>query len=138
MNAWRIAIALFAAGAAVEASAATIYECRAYNGSTFFSTGLCAQHQAAGVAAHRVPDGMPLEQQVKLVEDAKNRQVAGMRADDEKRDRVRQCSSIDDELLKLEKKYTSWEYVPIDEVNADQARQRDLRARRNLLQCYAT
>jgi hypothetical protein len=131
------AIALLTTLCAGDVFSATIYECRAYNGSTFFSSGLCVHHQAAGVAAHSVPNGMPFEQQVKLVEDAKNRKTASTRADDDRRVRSGQCATIDDELKVLEKKYTNWQYVPIEEVNVDQARQRDLKAKRSQLQCYS-
>lgn len=61
---------------AASASAATIYECRALNGSSFYSSGPCAQHQAIGVLQHRVPDEMPFEQQVDLANKAKARQAS--------------------------------------------------------------
>ncbi|MBK1681323.1 hypothetical protein CKO20_13185 [Rhodocyclus tenuis] len=80
---------------------------------------------------------MPFEQQVRLLEDSNNRKMASARAEDDSRNRNSQCASIDDELKRLEKKYTSWEYVPIDEVNADQAKQRDLRAKRSQFQCHS-
>ena len=51
--------------------AATIHECRAYNGSTFYSTSRCSQHNALGVLNHTVPDGLPFGQQVSMVRAAK-------------------------------------------------------------------
>lgn len=118
-------------------SGATIYECRAYNGSSFFSTGPCGQHNALGVALHTVPDGMPFDQQVKTIEDAQKRKVSGTQQEDTNRARLGQCAQIDRELKDLQVKYTNWQYVPIDEVNADQGRERDLKSRRSQLQCYS-
>lgn len=117
--------------------AATIHECRAYNGSTFYSSGPCSGHKAVGVINHDVPDGMPFEQQVKLVEDAKGRRSAQQQADTTARNRASQCEEIDRELQELRTKYTSWQYVPIDQVNADQVRERDLKSRRSSLRCYS-
>ena len=51
--------------------AATIHECRAYNGSTFYSTSRCSQHNALGVLNHTVPDGLPFDQQLAMVRAAK-------------------------------------------------------------------
>lgn len=56
-----------AVGAAIAVSgsvpdAATIYECRAYNGSSFYARDPCSPHNAIGVLNHRVPEGMPFDQ----------------------------------------------------------------------------
>lgn len=116
--------------------AATLYECRSYGGATFFSSEPCFQQRAAGVAVHTVPDGLTQEQQIKLLDDARTRKASEAKAEDERRQRLGQCAQIDDELRQLEKKYTSWQYVPIDEVNVDQRRERDLKSRRSQLQCH--
>ncbi|MBL8415261.1 MAG: hypothetical protein JNM42_12560 [Propionivibrio sp.] len=116
---------------------ATIYECRAYNGSSFFSNGLCSEHKALGVALHTVPDNMPFDQQVKTVEDAKTRKTSATLKEDSNRSRLDQCAQIDIELKSLQSKYTNWQYVPIDQVNADQRREHDLNARRSQFQCHS-
>ena len=118
-------------------SGATIYECRAYNDSTFFSADPCGKQKAVGVALHTVPDGMPFDQQVKIIEDGLRRKAANARQEDSERNRLGQCGQIDRELMELQTKYTNWQYVPIDEVNADQAREKDLRARRSQYQCHS-
>lgn len=116
---------------------ATIYECRAYNGSSFLSTGLCSEHKALGVALHSVPDNMPFDQQVKTIEDAKTRKTSVSHQEDSNRGRLNQCAQIDIELKDLQSKYTNWQYVPIDQVNADQGRERDLKTRRSQFQCHS-
>ena len=132
-----VALALAVLSVSHDATAATIYECRAYNGSSFYSTGLCHEHKAAGVGMHTVPDGMPFDQQVKLIESANSRKATVAKNDSDARDRSSQCAQIDDELSALRRKYTSWQYVPVTEVNVDQARERDLKARRSGLQCHS-
>jgi len=80
---------------------------------------------------------MPFDQQVKTIEDAQKRKVSGTQQEDTNRARLGQCAQIDRELKDLQVKYTNWQYVPIDEVNADQGRERDLKSRRSQLQCYS-
>lgn len=137
-----VSIRRLAFGAAIAlsggvASAATIHECRAYNGSSFFSSDSCSGHNAIGVMNHHVPDGIPFEQQVKLIEAASSRKAASSQAEDSNRNRLGQCEQLDRELTALRAKYTSWKHVPIDEVNADQARERDLKSERSRLRCYS-
>ncbi len=60
-------------------SAATIYECRAYNGSSFYSSNRCSQHNALGVLNHSVPDGLPFDQQVAVVRAVKAKEQARIR-----------------------------------------------------------
>lgn len=64
--------------------AATLYECRAYNGTSFYASNYCSQHQAVGVWNHPVPDGLPFEQQVQLVNAAKAKEAARRRVEDER------------------------------------------------------
>ena len=132
-----VVLALAVSSVSHDVTAATIYECRAYNGSSFYSTGLCHAHKAAGVAMHTVPDGMPFDQQVKLIESANSRKATVAKNESDARNRSSQCAQIDDELTALQRKYTSWQYVPVNEVNVDQAKERDLKARRSSLQCYS-
>lgn len=60
-------------------SAATIYECRAYNGSSFYYSNRCSQHNALGVLNHSVPDGLPFDQQVAVVRAVKAKEQARVR-----------------------------------------------------------
>jgi hypothetical protein len=89
------------------------------------------------VALHTVPDNMPFDQQVKTIEDAKTRKTSVTHNEDSNRSRLGQCAQIDIELKELQGKYTNWQYVPIDQVNADQGRERDLKARRSQFQCHS-
>ena len=72
------------AGLAVStlASAATVYECRAYTGASFYASNYCSQHNAVGVLNHTVPDGLPFDQQVQLVNTAKAKEAARRQADE--------------------------------------------------------
>ena len=62
--------------------AATIYECRSYSGATFYASNYCSQHNAVGVLNHSVPDGLPFDQQVQIVNAAKGREAARKREDE--------------------------------------------------------
>ena len=55
--------------------AATVHECRAYNGSTFYASARCSQHDALGVLNHTVPDGLPFDQQVAIIRAAKAKEL---------------------------------------------------------------
>ena len=71
------------------ATAATIHECRAYNGSSFYSDGLCSQNNAVGVINHSVPDDMSFDQQVQIVESKK----ALVRANEQARQQAQRASN---------------------------------------------
>ncbi len=118
-----------------EVAAAKLYHCRAYAGGDFYSSQPCSGQRAAAIASYDAPDSMPFEQQVKLIE-AKSSRAASARAKEaEENVRAQQCASIERELEALSRKYTSWQYVPVNEVNADQARERKLKQQRSALQC---
>lgn len=76
-----IAITLFSGAI----SAATIYECRTYKGSTFYSDNYCSQSNAIGVSNHSVPDDMTFKQQVRFAKGAKAREHASSRAENTQR-----------------------------------------------------
>ena len=71
MNPIKLMHAVWLLTVPVLGEAATIHECRAYNGSTFYSSSRCSQHNALGVLNHTVPDGLPFDQQVAVVRAAK-------------------------------------------------------------------
>lgn len=64
------AATLAAALIAGNASAATIYLCRAYGGGSFWSNAHCHQQRAVILRMTTVPDGMPFDQQVDLARQA--------------------------------------------------------------------
>lgn len=117
-------------------AAATIYQCRAYNGESFWASNHCQKHQALVEGIHSVPDNMPFQQQVDLAQRGVNRASSSKISENDERARAAQCESINRELKQLESKYLNWQYVPIEQVNADQARQRDLNSRRASFRCY--
>jgi hypothetical protein len=134
-----IAIVVALVGALVfssDALAAKIYHCRAYSGGEFFSTGPCGQQQSLGLGVYSVPDGMPFNQQVDLVRQRLGQSANAQARDDQELARNNDCSSIKRQLEDLAKKYSSGRYVPVDEVNADQTKEWQLKQRRSSLRCY--
>lgn len=119
-----------------QANADTIYQCRAYNGESFWSSAHCHTHKALLEGIYTVPDNMPFQQQVDLAQRGVTRANSARATDIDEQVRSAKCDSLRRELNQLQSKYTNWQYVPIDQVNADQARERDLRARRSALHCY--
>lgn len=82
MNYPKIVVISLTALITLFAHAATIHECRAYNGSTFYSNNYCSQSNGVGVLNHSVPDNMSFEQQVRLVEASKAKEAARAREND--------------------------------------------------------
>lgn len=120
---------------AVPGSAATLYRCKAYNGGRFYSEQPCATRKAFVDSTHPVPDGMSFRQQVDLVERAQRDRNAVVAREDRERERRSRCGMIADELRRLDAKYARHEYVPIDEVEADQALRRELKRERSRERC---
>jgi len=81
MTKFKCLIAAAFALISVAADASTIYECRAYNGSNFFSNNVCSQSKGIGIINHTVPDNMTFDQQVKIVEAAKAKEAARAQED---------------------------------------------------------
>ncbi len=131
----RLLIAAVLLLASASGGGATIYECRAYNGSSFFSEDSCAEHKAVGVFLHTVPDGMTFDQQVNIVTEGQKRKAANAKQEDSERTLQGECGQIDRELKDLQTKYASWQYFPIEQVNADQGREKDLKAKRSHFHC---
>jgi hypothetical protein len=65
----------------ITASAATIYECRAYNGTNFLSNNYCSQSNGIGIRNWTVPDNMNFDQQVQNVEAAKAKEASRLQAE---------------------------------------------------------
>ena len=127
---------LFSIFAATSSAADTIYQCRAYNGESFWASDNCQKHQALVEGIHTVPANMPFQQQVDLAHRGVSKKNNTNNATNEERVRAAQCASINEEIKQLQSKYLNWQYVPIEQVNADQTRQRDLNSRRASLRCY--
>lgn len=61
--------------------AATLYECRAYDGSNFLSNNYCSQSKGVSVRNWTVPDRMTFDQQVENVEAEKSQERARLHAE---------------------------------------------------------
>ncbi len=79
---------------------------------------------------------MPFQQQVDLAQRGVTKTNRARDSTNDEHVRIAQCASINEELKRLQSKYLNWQYVPIDQVNADQTRQRDLSSRRESFRCY--
>lgn len=131
-----IAVVIVAALFSSAANAARIYHCRAYVGGEFFSTATCRQQQAVVLGMYDVPNGMPFDQQVALVRQRIGQTSSAQARDDQEGARTRECATVERQLQDLSKKYSSWRHVPVEEVNADQTREWQLKQRRSALRCY--
>jgi hypothetical protein len=88
------------------------------------------------MGVYDVPDGMPFNQQVDLVKQRLG-QFSAVRAQEEQESsRSQECAAVERQLKELSGKYASWRHVPVEEVNADQAREWQLKQRRSSLRCY--
>ena len=84
----------------------------------------------------QVPSGMSLSDQIKFAERVANdRQTAAASADHD-RTKLHECVSIDKQLDALIAQDAKGDYVPIEQVNANQKSYRALTQRRNALGCY--
>lgn len=129
------ALAVLLFGIANSAPADTLYQCQAYNGAQFFSAKACRDHHAFIVREHSVPSGLSLAQQVALVEQVDRDRQKASAEDARARAKRDRCRAIDAALTRLAQKYSRHEYVPVDEVNADQAEQQRLKTERSRLAC---
>lgn len=76
MKSRQVALAASLILLSISASAATIYECRAYNGTNFLTNNYCSQSKGIGVRNWTVPDNMTFDEQVQNVEAAKSQERA--------------------------------------------------------------
>jgi hypothetical protein len=120
---------------ATAAHAATIYKCKTYTGGFYLSSELCSKTNGLIVDMAQVPDAMPFEKQAELAEQTFNAKLSAQTANDAERERQRQCGGVNRDLTEISNRYKEGKYVPIDQVNADQIRERDLEARRASLHC---
>lgn len=120
-----IAIALLALTG--HTSAATIYLCKAYNGSTFWAQQPCSKHNALIERMESVAD-VPWEQQVQQAEQRSNRnrqQTQNQRAGPSQ---SQICNQLINERRQIESRYTNWQWQPPEVINPDQQRTRAINA----------
>lgn len=127
--------ALVAATQAATASDGKIYRCRTSQGGYFWASNWCSTAGAATVDVINVPVGMSFKEQATLADQVINERNRSSLAESSTRDQGIRCAAIDRELGEIRGRYANGEYVPVDQVNRDQIRQRDLLARRGSLGC---
>lgn len=130
----RIAIAALLAAAGTS-HAATIYLCKAYNGSTFWAKSHCNQHNAFIERIDTVPDGMPWDRQVQQAEQALKSTSQRAAANDGEQQRLQRCGTLIAERNKIESRYTNWQWQPPEVINPDQQRMRALRSELSANRC---
>lgn len=133
---WRIILGLLLGISATSAFSGTLYKCRAYSGGSFWSGTACDARLAAIESRRTVPDGMSLKEQIKFVEQAEKQSNTERASETKEFERRKKCGSIDDELNQIQNRYSNGQYVPVDQVNADQKRTRDLKSQRSANRCY--
>jgi hypothetical protein len=122
---------------ALPVKSAQIYECVAFGGGDFYSTDRCSEHRAAGRVIHQVPDGLPFNQQVDLINKRKNAEQSQNQQQEDASAKRAECRFVADALQSLDQKYAKGDYVEINEVNRDQRRNRELKSKQSSLGCFS-
>lgn len=117
------------------AQGATIYLCKAYNGSTFWASAHCSQHNALIDRIENVADGVPWSQQVQQAENGRAAKTQQAQADTGDSQRSMRCAQLVAERTKIESRYTNWQWQPPEVINPDQQRMRGLRAELSANRC---
>lgn len=101
------------------AGAATLYLCKAYNGSTFWASAHCSQYNALIERMESVAD-VPFAQQVEQAQGARNRATAAPQQDSFERGQY--CARLINERKSIEARYSNWQWQPPEVINPDQQR----------------
>ena len=133
--------ATLAAPAAAEQTVSSrdgkIYRCKTSQGGYFWASNWCSSAGAATIDVINVPVGMSFKEQAVLADQVIASRHRSSASESSVRDQGVQCGAIDRELGEIRSRYADAQYVPVDQVNRDQLRQRDLQARRRSLRCAA-
>ena len=121
--------------APVASQAATIYQCKSYGGSIFWSQAHCQQHKALIERMASVPDGMPFQQQVDLASREANASTIRQQQEVQGLDRQNRCARLQYEKNQIDSRYTNWQWQPPEVINPDQQRWRGIRAEQQRLGC---
>lgn len=105
--------------AAASADAATLYLCKAYNGSTFWASAHCSQHNALIERMESVAD-VPFDQQVEQAQGARTRASASPQG--QTFERGQYCARLINERKAIEGRYSNWQWQPPEVINPDQQR----------------
>ncbi|GEM_PF-2262896 len=110
---------------ATQCGAATIYLCKAYNGSTFWTNGNCSSRNAFIERIESVAD-VPFDQQVEQAKGNAAKSTATTNTTAVSQD-IR-CGSLINELNEIENRYAKGYWQPVETVNQDQKRTLAIRA----------
>lgn len=114
----------------------TIYRCKSYQGSVFWSAAHCSRHRALIERIAKVPSTLPFEQQVALARADANRMEATVRSEQEDLQRRVRCTQLVGERERIWKRSGSGAgVVPLDVLGSDQLRWREIRAEMDRLRC---
>lgn len=114
----------------------TLYLCKSYGGSLFWSSGYCSSQKAFLERTATVPSGLSFDQQVRMADT--EWKVAAASANTEPSPAVKtaiQCANLKRERDTIEGRYTNWQWQTVDVINADQTRMKGLRAEQARLGC---
>lgn len=113
----------------------TIYLCKAYNGSTFWSSSHCNQHRALIDRMVSVPGTLPFGQQVALAEDEANARQAQSAAQGHESARLRRCEALQAERDTIWSRYSNRQLQPPDVIGQDRSRTLGIQAEQQRLGC---
>lgn len=116
----RATIAVLTALLCSNAGAATIYLCKAYNGSTFWTNGTCSRRNAFIERIESVAD-VPFDQQVEQARSNMGNAPSVEKAQTSS-NRDQYCGQLINELAEIEGRYSKGYWQPVDTVNGDQKR----------------
>ena len=117
------------------AQGATVYLCKAYDGSMFWASAHCNQYNALIDRIGNVADGVPWDQQVRQAEQGRSAKTQQAHVDTAESQRVHRCAQLVAERSRIESRYTNWQWQPPEVINPDQQRIRGLRAELSANRC---
>lgn len=113
----------------------TIYRCRRYDGSVFWSSLHCAKHRGALIERiARVPADQPFDVQVRIASDEARRFESSLRAEQAEIQRMNTCASLVGEQAQILRR--AGDATVLAQVQAtDRARAREIDAAMQRLRC---
>jgi hypothetical protein len=102
----------------LDSNAATIYLCKAYNGSTFWTNGTCSSRNAFIERIESVAD-VPFDQQV---EQARGNTTRNGNKQAATTNQNQYCGQLINEIESIESRYSKGYWQPVETVNRDQKR----------------
>jgi hypothetical protein len=120
---------------ASHSQAATIYLCKAYNGSTFWAQAHCSTHNALIDRIETVAD-VPWDQQVEQAKANRDRATGAVSQQQTAAGQNQYCNRLANELSTIEGRYSKGQWQPVDIVNQDQKRTLAIRSELSRNHCH--